>query len=154
LRCYGSITRTRNVSEYMLVVALCLVMPGRAGMSVKDFSECRRKCIGERNRMSALPVRTRRQTRGGAAIPGERHRQRHRNQDSIVPPLIRPLLRYVVSRDRATVPCAHLSASCSARIITVLTGCRPASTPEVRRLRTNPLADSDPYITAQGSAKV
>jgi len=25
LRCYGSITRTRNVSEYMLVLALCLV---------------------------------------------------------------------------------------------------------------------------------
>jgi len=27
LRCYGNITRTRNVSEYMLVVALCLVYP-------------------------------------------------------------------------------------------------------------------------------
>jgi len=26
LRCYGSITRTRNVSEYMLVLALCLVI--------------------------------------------------------------------------------------------------------------------------------
>jgi len=25
LHCYGSITRTRNVSEYMLVLALCLV---------------------------------------------------------------------------------------------------------------------------------
>jgi len=25
LRCYGNITRTRNVSEYMLVLALCLV---------------------------------------------------------------------------------------------------------------------------------
>jgi len=25
LRCYGSITRTRNVSEYVLVLALCLV---------------------------------------------------------------------------------------------------------------------------------
>ena len=25
LRCYGNITRMRNVSEYMLVVALCLV---------------------------------------------------------------------------------------------------------------------------------
>ena len=24
-RCYGNITRTRNVSEYMLVLALCLV---------------------------------------------------------------------------------------------------------------------------------
>ena len=26
LRCYGNITRTRNVSEYMLALALCLVM--------------------------------------------------------------------------------------------------------------------------------
>jgi len=26
LRCYGNITRMRNVSEYMLVLALCLVM--------------------------------------------------------------------------------------------------------------------------------
>jgi len=26
LRCYGNITRTRNVSEYTLVLALCLVM--------------------------------------------------------------------------------------------------------------------------------
>jgi len=26
LRCYGDITRTRNVSEYMLVLALCLVI--------------------------------------------------------------------------------------------------------------------------------
>jgi len=26
LRCYGNITRTRNVSEYMLVLALCLVV--------------------------------------------------------------------------------------------------------------------------------
>ena len=26
LRCYGNITRTRNVSEYVLVLALCLVM--------------------------------------------------------------------------------------------------------------------------------
>jgi len=26
LRCYGNITRTRNVSEYMLVLALCLVI--------------------------------------------------------------------------------------------------------------------------------
>jgi len=25
LRCYGNITRTRNVTEYMLVLALCLV---------------------------------------------------------------------------------------------------------------------------------
>jgi len=25
LRCYGNITRTRNVSEYMLVLAVCLV---------------------------------------------------------------------------------------------------------------------------------
>jgi len=25
LRCYGNITRTRNVSEYMLVLAICLV---------------------------------------------------------------------------------------------------------------------------------
>jgi len=25
LRCYGSITRTQNVSEFMLVLALCLV---------------------------------------------------------------------------------------------------------------------------------
>ena len=25
LRCYGNITRTRNVSEYVLVLALCLV---------------------------------------------------------------------------------------------------------------------------------
>jgi len=25
LRCYGNITRTRNVSEYMLVLALCIV---------------------------------------------------------------------------------------------------------------------------------
>ena len=25
LRCYGNITRTRNVSEYMFVLALCLV---------------------------------------------------------------------------------------------------------------------------------
>jgi len=25
LRCYGNMTRTRNVSEYMLVLALCLV---------------------------------------------------------------------------------------------------------------------------------
>ena len=24
LRCYGNITRTRNVSEYMLVLAVCL----------------------------------------------------------------------------------------------------------------------------------
>jgi len=27
LRCYGNVTRTRNVSEYMLVLALCLVQP-------------------------------------------------------------------------------------------------------------------------------
>ena len=26
LRCYGNITRTQNVSEYMLVLALCLVV--------------------------------------------------------------------------------------------------------------------------------
>jgi len=26
LRCYGNITRTRNVSEYTLVLALCLVI--------------------------------------------------------------------------------------------------------------------------------
>jgi len=26
LRCYGNITRTRNVSEYMFVLALCLVL--------------------------------------------------------------------------------------------------------------------------------
>ena len=26
LRCYGNITRTRNVSEYMLVLAICLVL--------------------------------------------------------------------------------------------------------------------------------
>jgi len=26
LRCYGNVTRTRNVSEYMLVLALCLVV--------------------------------------------------------------------------------------------------------------------------------
>ena len=26
LRCYGKITRTRNVSEYMLVLVLCLVI--------------------------------------------------------------------------------------------------------------------------------
>jgi len=26
LRCYGNITRTRNVSEYMLVLSLCLVI--------------------------------------------------------------------------------------------------------------------------------
>jgi len=26
LRCYGNITQTRNVSEYMLVLALCLVI--------------------------------------------------------------------------------------------------------------------------------
>ena len=26
LRCYGNITRTRNVSEYMVVLALCLVV--------------------------------------------------------------------------------------------------------------------------------
>ena len=26
LRCYGNITRTRNVSEYILVLALCLVV--------------------------------------------------------------------------------------------------------------------------------
>jgi len=26
LRCYGNIMRTRNVSEYMLVLALCLVV--------------------------------------------------------------------------------------------------------------------------------
>jgi len=26
LRCYGNITRTRNVSEYTLVLALCLVL--------------------------------------------------------------------------------------------------------------------------------
>jgi len=25
LRCYDNVTRTRNVSEYMLVLALCLV---------------------------------------------------------------------------------------------------------------------------------
>jgi len=28
LSCYGNITRTRNVSEYMLVLALCLVLLG------------------------------------------------------------------------------------------------------------------------------
>ena len=28
LRCYGNITRTRNVSEYILVLALCLVAAG------------------------------------------------------------------------------------------------------------------------------
>ena len=26
LRCYGNVTRTQNVSEYMLVLALCLVI--------------------------------------------------------------------------------------------------------------------------------
>jgi len=26
LRCYGNITRTQNVSEYMLVLALCIVL--------------------------------------------------------------------------------------------------------------------------------
>ena len=26
LRCYGNITRTRNVSQYMLVLTLCLVV--------------------------------------------------------------------------------------------------------------------------------
>jgi len=26
LRCYGNITRTRNISEFMLVLALCLVL--------------------------------------------------------------------------------------------------------------------------------
>jgi len=30
LRCYGNITRTRNVSEYMLVLALCLVIDSLA----------------------------------------------------------------------------------------------------------------------------
>ena len=25
MRCYGNITRTRNVSEYMLILALCLI---------------------------------------------------------------------------------------------------------------------------------
>jgi len=26
LRCYGNITRTQNVSEYMLILALCLII--------------------------------------------------------------------------------------------------------------------------------
>ena len=26
LRCYGNITRTRNISEYVLVLAICLVI--------------------------------------------------------------------------------------------------------------------------------
>ena len=37
LHCYGNITRTRNVSEYMLVLALCLV--------TFRLSRRRRKCI-------------------------------------------------------------------------------------------------------------
>jgi len=42
LRCYGNITRTRNVSEYMLVLALCLVYNSIArnlllSLLVKDF---------------------------------------------------------------------------------------------------------------------
>ena len=32
LRCYGNITRTRNVSEYMLVLALCLVYSSGASV--------------------------------------------------------------------------------------------------------------------------
>jgi len=35
LRCYGNITRTRNVSEYMLVLALCLV-----AMLLIAFCQC------------------------------------------------------------------------------------------------------------------
>jgi len=36
LRCYGNITRTRNVSEYMRVLALCLVMEGEAVLRMRS----------------------------------------------------------------------------------------------------------------------
>jgi len=39
LRCYGNVTRTRNVSEYMLVLAVCLVY------YCKKFIA---KCVGKR----------------------------------------------------------------------------------------------------------
>ena len=36
LRCYGNITRTRNVSEYVLVLALCLVAQKFAARRMSD----------------------------------------------------------------------------------------------------------------------
>jgi len=39
LRCYGNITRTRNVSEYMLVLTLCLVNLLMLSVSVHDVCE-------------------------------------------------------------------------------------------------------------------
>jgi len=34
LRCYGNVTRTRNVSEYMLVLALCVFAVANISMYV------------------------------------------------------------------------------------------------------------------------
>jgi len=39
LRCYGNITRTRNVSEYMLVLALCLVIFVAASVTAVSETE-------------------------------------------------------------------------------------------------------------------
>jgi len=35
VRCYGNITRTRNVSEYMFVLALCLVSPAETDKPIE-----------------------------------------------------------------------------------------------------------------------
>jgi len=58
LRCYGNITRTRNVSEYMLVLALCLVT--RASLARTGISCRRRVCLSVRPsvRLSQLGVLT------------------------------------------------------------------------------------------------
>jgi len=45
LRCYGNVTRTRNVSKYMLVLALCLV--GFSDAMGEDYLErvlCCKEC--------------------------------------------------------------------------------------------------------------
>ena len=58
LRCYGNITRTQNVSEYMLVLALCLVLFWFSAVDQADYTSAFERTIHISYRIvELLPIR-------------------------------------------------------------------------------------------------
>jgi len=56
LRCYGDITRTRSVSEYMRVLALCLVIVVIVDAGSDTAVGCREYCAGEEVRSTVVSL--------------------------------------------------------------------------------------------------
>jgi len=56
LRCYGNITRTRSVSDYVLVLALCLVIMVIVDAGSDTAVGCREYCAGEEVRSTVVSL--------------------------------------------------------------------------------------------------